>query len=100
MSLYEVPRMPWCCFGQGLHRKPQRSAAEGEHRTGEDAGRSRTLDRTQAEYASVWGQVEGKARRLLPDDRGRLAPLAGEGRGGVVGGLLSPLQGGYFSSLC
>jgi len=36
-------------WGQGQHRKPhaERSPKRGEHRTGEDAGRSRTLDATQ-----------------------------------------------------
>jgi len=34
----------------------------------------------------VWGAVKEAKRpaACIPDDRGRLAPLAGEGRGGVV----------------
>ena len=42
-----------------------RSGAEGEHRTGEDAGRSRTLDATEA--LSLWqGGGQGLCPPYLP----------------------------------
>ena len=55
------------------------------------------LDALERPYALVWGAVQGTARHCFPDDRGRLAPLAGEGRGGVVRGgvLLTPPGGSY-----
>lgn len=52
------------------------------------AARTRPLDAAGAPQRSPAGGVDKEAKRPLaatPDDRGRLAPLAGEGRGGVVG---------------
>lgn len=43
-----------------------RSGAEGEHRTGEDAGRSRTLDATVSTEPMARGEVKGSARRTCP----------------------------------
>ena len=63
-----------------------RSAAEGEHRTGEDVGEAAPLMPLERPKPLVWGAVKEAKRpaACIPDDRGRLAPLAGEGRGGVV----------------
>ena len=63
-----------------------RSAAEGEHRTGEDVGEAEPLMPLERPKPLVWGAVKEAKRpaACTPDDRGRLAPLAGEGRGGVT----------------
>ena len=72
---------------QGHARKPHAERSpQGEHRTGEDVGEAAPLMPLERPKPSVWGAVKEAKRpaACIPDDRGRLAPLAGEGRGGVV----------------
>ena len=45
------------------NRKPQRSAAEGEHRTGEDVGEAVPLMPLEAIQPFGKGEVKGNARR-------------------------------------
>ena len=72
---------------QGHARKPHAERSRhGEHRTGEDVGEAEPLMPLERPKPLVWGAVKEAKRpaACIPDDRGRLAPLAGEGRGGVV----------------
>lgn len=48
------------------------------------AARTRPLDAKEAIYARVRGSKDATHPLLSPDDRGRLVPLAGEGRRGVA----------------
>ena len=69
---------------QGRARKPHAERSRyGEHRTGEDVGEAEPLIALERPKPLVWGAVKEAKRpaACIPDDRGRLAPLAGEGRG-------------------
>ncbi|MBO1367274.1 hypothetical protein BVH65_15110 [Vibrio cholerae] len=63
-----------------------------EHRASQGVGAAHSEARTRPLYLSeVTTRYEAGEREVgrrpntrTPDDRGRLAPLAGEGRGGVV----------------
>ena len=63
-----------------------RGTQRSEYRTGEDVGEAEPLMPLERPKPLVWGAVKEAKRpaACTPDDRGRLAPLAGEGRGGVV----------------
>ena len=63
-----------------------RGTERSEYRTGEDVGEAAPLMPLERPKPLVWGAVKEAKRpaACIPDDRGRLAPLAGEGRGGVV----------------
>ena len=63
-----------------------RGTERSEYRTGEDVGEAEPLMPLERPKPLVWGAVKEAKRpaACIPDDRGRLAPLAGEGRGGVV----------------
>ena len=72
---------------QGHARKPHAERSRhGEHRTGEDVGEAAPLMPLERPKPLVWGAVKEAKRpaACIPDDRWRIAPLAGEGRGGVV----------------
>ena len=78
--------MSWLEAVSRARPEAARGTQRSEYRTGEDVGEAEPLMPLERPKPLVWGAVKEAKRpaACIPDDRGRLAPLAGEGRGGVV----------------
>lgn len=76
-------RMRWHCRLEHVWRLNKRKPGQGVG-AARSAARTRPLDADAALHACVWGRARKRsAPPDAPDDRGRLVPLAGEGRRGV-----------------
>ena len=87
------PVLKWK-VGQGSESRLARPAAEGEDTGRDGEGEARPLTHLERPKPQVMG-ADKEAKRpagCTLDDRWRIAPLAGEGRGGVVRRVKRPVS--------